>query len=136
MVRPSIVTPAVQEKLKQAYLIGCTNIEAMFAAGISKTTLYKFFVDNPEFKEKVDIWKANPVFQARTTVMKAIKTDPDLAFKVLERLARKEFATRVEKTGADGGPVKVETLDVSKLTTEQLKAIQAARTMPSDDDES
>ena len=44
------------------------------------------------------------------------------------------YSTRVEQTGKDGGPMQVLTLDVTKLTIEELRAIKNATTKKGDAD--
>ena len=106
--RPTVVTPESIQLLNDAFKLGCTDLEACFSAGISKSTLYNYQNENPEFLEQKELFKENPIFVARTTVVEAIKTDPELALKYLERKRKAEFSTRGEVTGANGGPQKSE----------------------------
>ncbi|WP_421782639.1 hypothetical protein [Kiloniella litopenaei] len=102
--RPKKITPEVVKKLEEAFLLGCTDAEACFFADISKQTLYTYQKENAEFLDRKERLKQNPVFKARKAVVDAVETDPDLAMKYLERKVKKEFSTRVESTGEDGGP--------------------------------
>ena len=125
--RPPKMTTETIEKLEYAFKLGCTNAEACFNADISESSLYLYLKQYPEFSEKVKRWKERPILLARKSVVEGLENDPDLALKFLERKKKDEFSTRGEITGANGGPVETKTkLDVSKLTTEQLKAIKGA----------
>jgi hypothetical protein len=96
------MTEATIKKLEEAFAIGASDKEACFYADISHETLYTYQGKHPEFLERKQALKERPVLLARQTVVKAIETDSDLAFKYLERKRKKEFASRSELTGADG----------------------------------
>lgn len=103
---PTVMVKETLQKLQKAFLMGCTDSEACLYADISMSTLYNYQNDHPEFLEKKDLWKDNPIMKARATVYNALDK-PDSAAWYLERKARKEFATRHEVTGAEGGAVEV-----------------------------
>lgn len=102
--RPTKINDEVLLKLEEAFKIGCTDEEACFYADIGTSTLYDYCKKNKAFSERKELLKQSPIFKARRSVVKAIETDPDLAMKYLERKVKKEFSTRVESTGEDGGP--------------------------------
>jgi len=118
--RPTVVTKEVLRKLEEAFALGCTDLEACLYADIGKSTLYDYQNANPEFLERKEELKESPVLRARTTVVKEIANDADLAMKFLERKCKKEFSTKVESEqyGKDGGAIEssltVEYLDVDK----------------------
>jgi hypothetical protein len=103
--RPTKMTPETVKKLEEAFAIGASDGEACFYADISRETLNNYQNANPQFLDRKNALKERPVLLARQTVIKAIETDHDLAFKFLERKRRKEFATRQELTGADGAAI-------------------------------
>lgn len=92
--RPTVMTPEVVNKLEEAFLLGCTDLEACFAAGISKQTLYNYQDANPDFIDRKEQLKENPIYLARTSVVNAMKLDGDLALKYLERKRKDEFGTK------------------------------------------
>lgn len=94
--RPTKMTELVVKKLEEAFLMGCSDIEACLFADISKQTLYTYQEKHPEFTDRKEMLKGNPVMQARKTVLSGVKVDPDLAFKYLKAKQSKEFADRVE----------------------------------------
>lgn len=63
------------------------------------------------------------------------RPDPARALELLAKLA--EYAApklgRIEHTGRDGGPISVGSVDLSHLTTEQLRVIASLR-LPGDED--
>lgn len=104
MARPTKMTPEVLDKLRQAYLIGATNAEACGYAEIGERTLYDYLEQNPEFSQKIDNWKNEPILKAKTTVVKNLD-DTKNAQWYLERKKKDEFAVRQEHTGADGNAI-------------------------------
>jgi hypothetical protein len=94
--RPTIMTPAVIEKLEYAFSLGCTDIEACLHADIAVQTLYKYQDREPKFLERKNALKSSPIFLARESVLKGLKDDPDLALKFLERRKKDEFSTKIE----------------------------------------
>jgi hypothetical protein len=90
--RPTKMTPMTVNKLEQAFSYGCTDIEACLYAGISKQTLYNYQDKNPEFVDRKEALKETPILLARKTVVEALKDDPALALKFLERKRRDEFS--------------------------------------------
>lgn len=99
--RATVMTLEVIEKLEEAFLLGCTDVEACLAANISPATLYNYQEKNPEFVERKEQLKQNPVYKARKTVVNAITKDPRLAMDYLARKAKKEFGNNVDIT-SDG----------------------------------
>ena len=83
---------SVESKLKKAWAMGCTDIEACAFAEISVTALHECLKLNPKLSETRDRFKEKPVLQARATVCRMLKIDADLAFKYLERRKSDEFS--------------------------------------------
>jgi len=100
--RPAKINGSVVDKLEQAWALGCTDLEACFYAGVSKDALYDYEATYPKFVLRKELLKQRPVLEARQTLVKSIKTDPDMALKFLERKLKGEFSTRQEMTGKDG----------------------------------
>lgn len=93
MARPTIMTEGVVKKLEEAFLLGCSDVEACLYADISKQTLYDYQARFPEFVDRKEELKANPIFIARKTVVKEIAEKGELALKFLERKKKDEFST-------------------------------------------
>ncbi len=89
--RPSKMTEPTLKKLREAFLLGCTDIEACLYCDISHQTLYNYQDAHPEFVEQKRAWKENPTLTARKTVVGNLTESPDMAFKYLERKRRDEF---------------------------------------------
>lgn len=83
--RPTVVTEYVLLKLEEAFAMGCTDLEACVYADISKSTLYKYQENHPEFAERKEELKENPILLARQTVLKSLSEDVNSAWKYLER---------------------------------------------------
>jgi hypothetical protein len=99
--RPTVMNKYVLTALEQAFSWDSTVDEACAHAGISRNTFYEYLKKNPEYEDKVDTLRQHPTLLARETVIKAIKTDANHAFKYLERKRRKEFGPNVDIT-SDG----------------------------------
>ena len=94
--RPTKMTDKVVKKLEEAFLLGCSDLEACLFADISKQTLYTYQDKNPEFVDRKEKLKENPVFIARKAVIKDMKDDGNLALKYLERKRKDEFSIKQE----------------------------------------
>lgn len=119
--RPTVVTPEALRKLEEAFAIGASDREACFYADIGTTALYEYQDKHPQFAERKAALKERPILLARQTVVKAIETDSDLAFKYLERKRKNEFAQRTELTAADGDSL------VPNFTSEQAEQLLQLR---------
>ncbi len=104
MARPTVMTEAVLDKLRQAFLVGATNEEAHGYAGISHETFYNYLEKHPEFREKIEAWKNEPILKAKMTVVGSLN-DPKSAQWYLERKA-KDFKAKIEMEGGDN-PIRV-----------------------------
>jgi len=102
MARPTVMTPEILERLRQAFAIGATDEEACAYAKIGTSTLYDYQNANPEFSEEKDQLKKNPILKARQELVKGLEGNPELSLKYLERKLKSEFSTRNELTGKDG----------------------------------
>ena len=105
MARPTVMTDQVLEALRQAFLIGATNLEAAHYAGITEKTLYNYIDKHPEFLQQMEGWKSEPILKAKQTVVKALASDTKNAQWYLEKKA-KDFKTKIEMEGGDN-PIRV-----------------------------
>jgi hypothetical protein len=114
------MTETTIQKLEQAFLMGCTDQEACLYADIVPSTLYNYTSVNPEFLERKETLKQNPVMKARGILLRALDMEEAEDASPAERVAgiikrievahkvidRKE-GSKVAVTGADGGPIEV-----------------------------
>ncbi len=104
--RPTVMTPEVLQKLKDAFLVDASDEQACNEAGIAPATLYNYQKENPSYLEKKKLWKEDHKYQAKNVIFKAIKQgDVDTAKWVAERKMKEDFSTRSEVTGKDGSPL-------------------------------
>lgn len=95
--RPTKLTPETIDKLRTAFLMGCSDIEACLYADISKTALYNYQAKNPDFVDQKEQWKEQLTLKARTVIANALNNkDENTAKWYLERKAKNEFSTKVE----------------------------------------
>ncbi len=102
--RKPAITPSVLEKLREAFLIGCDDIEAALFAGISVATLYNHQKANPTFLEWKEALKRNPFLKARKTIVEHLERDPEFAMRYMERKKKNEFAPNAKLTIEDNRP--------------------------------
>lgn len=95
--RPTAVTEAVLHKLEEVFSLGGTDEEACLYADIAMSTLYKYQELNPGFAERKAQLKETPILKARQTVVNSL-TDPNIAFKFLERKRKAEFGPNIDMT--------------------------------------
>ena len=96
--RPTKLTPETIDKLRTAFLMGCSDIEACLYADISKTALYNYQNKNPKFVDQKEQWKEQLTLKARTVIANALNNkDENTAKWYLERKAKNEFSTKVEQ---------------------------------------
>lgn len=96
------LTPETIKLLEDAFAMDCSIVEACLNANIRTQTYYNWIKDNPELAERFDELRNRPYLLARTTIIKAIKDNPQYAFEYMKRKKKGEFSERQEMTGADG----------------------------------
>ena len=119
--RPSVMTETVLALLKEAFLLGCPDVEACLYAEIDEATLYRYQEANPDYASKKARWKKTPSFMARKKVVESIDEDYELALKYLERKEKQEFSPRSEHTGADGKDMAVTFAWVGEEKKEEIQ---------------
>lgn len=120
--RPTVMTTEILAKLEHAFSLGCSDVEACLYADIGTTALYDYQKNNPDFTERKQQLKENPVLKARTNVMADIESgDVDTSKWLLERKKKDEFGT---KQSIDiGGQANGVPIMTAKLEGEQLTAL-------------
>ena len=122
--RPTKLNKDVVKKLEEAFSIDATVEEACFYADISRETFYNWMKADKKLFDRLEALRARPVLTARQTVIRAIKDNPDIAMKYLERKKKAEFSPRQEITGADGHslpPIQVEIVRPKNANTDTQK---------------
>lgn len=108
--RPPKIDDIVVKKLEEAFLVGATDVQACFYAGISKQTLYNYQEKNPEFIDRKEALKANTSLKAKMVISKAIDAGSEAEAKWhLERKEKKEYSTQNNQQFLDenGNPASV-----------------------------
>jgi len=102
--RPTVMTPEVIEKIEEELKNGATLAQASFLADISLKTLYNYFSDNPDFKERCELLQGLVSYRARVNIRKKIEAgDIDTSKYWLDR-KDKEFKPKSDMT-TDDNPV-------------------------------
>lgn len=100
--RPTVINDIVIGKLEEIFSLDGTVLEACFYAGISKDAYYDYLTKHPEFSDRIEALRQQPVLLARRTVARELKYNYANAMDYLSRKAKKEFSQRQELTGAEG----------------------------------
>ncbi len=116
--RPNAITEEVLAILREAFLLGCDDVEACALAGISPATLYNHQKNNVEFLEWKTALKQNPFLLARKTIVENLRRDPEFAMRYMERKKFKEFGPKAH--------LYVDPVDSDKLDDEDKDVISAA----------
>jgi hypothetical protein len=66
MGRPAKMTPRTIQKLKLCFAVGMTDLQACYFSEVSKSTLYEYQRENPDFLEEKEILKESITLQARS----------------------------------------------------------------------
>jgi hypothetical protein len=107
--RPTKMTPETLKKIEEAFLLGCTDLEACLYAGISPPTLYTYQKDNKEFLDRKETLKSNPVMKARKVLLDALDDGDVLtAHKIIER--KEGTKIKQELSGVDGAPIETKSI--------------------------
>jgi len=84
--RPTVMTEEVLRKLEEAFLMGCTDVEACLYADIGQRTLYDYQEANPEYSQRKEVLKSNPIMLAKGIQLDRLKAkDSVIAQKVIDR---------------------------------------------------
>jgi hypothetical protein len=103
--RPTVMTPEAILKLEEAFAYGATDKEACFYADVSVAAFYVYCEAHPEFQERKEALKDEPIMLARRTVVDKIGESYTNAMDYLSRKRKLEFSQRTESTGKDGQPL-------------------------------
>lgn len=133
---PLKMTPETLAQLEQAYSLGCTDNEACFAAGISRSTLGKFQVENPEWLERKQLLREKMVLKAKAVIEHALSNfDVATARWFLEKRCREEYGNEVKVSGDINikqaivnwaKVIDAESQEVNALPAEQTQVIEAS----------
>lgn len=88
--------------------MGCTDEEACLFADISKPTLYAYQEREPEFLNRKEVLKSNPVMKARLVLLDALAdNDVNTAHKIIDR----KEGSKLSLSGPNDGPIEVKRIE-------------------------
>ncbi|MDR2457029.1 MAG: phage terminase large subunit, partial [Clostridiales Family XIII bacterium] len=104
-----VITPEKVKRLLSAFEFDCTVAEACSYSEININSYYKWILKNPGLYDEINRKKEKPTLLSRMMVLKKIKGDSEkgiegdayLAFRYLERKARKEFGPNTANDSGD-----------------------------------
>lgn len=93
----------VLSKLRTAWDVGGTDVEACAHADISVSALHRYMDDHPEIREERNKRKEKPVLKARMSVYNKLDEDGKLAMDYLKNKKSDEFNTKqnIDQTNVD-----------------------------------
>jgi hypothetical protein len=147
--RPSKFTQEIADQICDLMAAGSDMIDACDTLKLNRRTVYRWMEDNPQFdaqcaraRETLTDVRLKMIRDKITTAQEK-GVDPALlriqvAHEqwVAEKIApRYQQRQRTELTGANGGPVKIESIDLSHMSDEELEVLDLALNPPADDDD-
>ena len=125
MARKSKYTPDVVDKLTQAIRLGATYVLACDYAGISERTFRSWMETYPPFLQSVKEAEGAAAVGWLAKIEKAASDGnwQAAAWKLERRYPEMYGKQRLELTGANGGPVQVETRQLPPLPEDTLDDI-------------
>ena len=111
--RPTVMTNDVIRKLEDAFMWGCTDLEACCYADISKTSLYEYCQKNELFAERKETLKNQPIMKARRIIDNALN-DNDL--NTANRVVDRKDGQKIKQDVTSGGQ-QINSWVVSPVTT-------------------
>lgn len=105
---PTKYTPERIQKMCDLIASGATKSCAQQMAGIGESTFIAWYNTKPEFKERIDTAEAMAEARYQAIVAKCANDgDWKAAAWWLARRRKKDYAERVEQTGADGSAQRI-----------------------------
>jgi hypothetical protein len=120
--RPSVMTPKIIERLRAAFALDSSKVEACSYAGIGESTLYDYLSVTPEFSEEITKLKNQAVLKARKTVVDNLD-DVDTAKWYLSRKRKDEFGTALVEIKNDNRSIQIVKEDPRAFNT-MMKAFE------------
>ena len=113
--QPTKMTPECLQLLREAFMWGCTDVEACCYAGIASSTLYLYIEKNPSFSEVKSRLKEMPIMKARRITSESLDdSNLSTAHKVIDR---KEGQKITQDITSGGKPIN--SWIVSPVTTDK-----------------
>ena len=99
--RPRVMTEEVIETIESELKNGATLAQASFLAGISLRTIYNYFDEHPEFKDRAELLQGMVAYRARINIKNKIEGgDIDTSKYWLDRKDQ-EFKPKSDLTSQD-----------------------------------
>lgn len=117
--RPTVMDENIVSKLEEGFSRWLTDNEACLYADISRSTLFRYIEQNPEFWNRKELLKDMPKMKAKLVVTDKILEKDDYNSRwYLERKGKDEFSTKeiIDQTNKNLNLNK----DVSELSDEEL----------------
>lgn len=101
MANVSKLTDDMRSKIEEVAALDGSVEEMAYYCDVSRQTIYNWLEEDKKLFDKVERLRERPVLKARQTIAKSLD-QPQSAQWYLTRKRKKEFAERIENTGADG----------------------------------
>jgi hypothetical protein len=125
--RPTVMTQETIDKIEYVFAMGGTDKEACLFADISHQTLYDFQDKFPEFIERKEALKQNPMLKARTTIVAALDKDVNTARWYAERRDpdfKQKSETDITSKGEKMESSTSNILEIAARVAEELKVLK------------
>lgn len=145
MGRPTKLTPQTTERIVQAIKAGNYAEPACRSAGISPSSYYRWLERGEhepdgiyhDFAAAIRQAEADAEVHAVALLRRAMPNDWRAALAYLERRYPNRWRrhTTTELSGPGGGPIQTETVDLSRLSTDELEQLHALYARASTDNQ-
>lgn len=122
--KPSVMTPKMIEKFKEAFVMWFSDREACLYCQVNPSTFYEYCSNHKDFAELKELLKEQPKMNAKAVVAKKISEWDDYNSRwYLERKAKDEFSTKseIDNNTKLEWEVKI-TKDIKDMTPEEVAA--------------
>lgn len=121
---------AKEKRIKEDLLYALSQTSGIVSsacrsANVSRMTYYRYYNEDPEFKEKADDIKELQKDFAESLILKKMKEGDTtmLIFYAKTQMKDRGYSERKEITGSDGENLFPKEIDLGKLTEEQRKLL-------------
>lgn len=98
------LTPEVRRKLEEAASLGCSVEEMSYYIGIHKATIYRWMQNDEKLRDDLERLEQHTILKARKSIVDNL-TNPEMAFRYLERKRPKEFGMKTQSEVAVSGTI-------------------------------
>lgn len=113
--RPTVMTPEVLAKIREAYLMDCADHEAALFAGISHSALARYKAANDDFRQEIPTLRSAFKVRAKMAIKQSLEEGDDTVARWYLDRRDPDYKAKAEITSKQ--------IDLSSLSEQQLERI-------------